>query len=726
VDIVQKTAGVAGPVRYPQPQERFGNYRIESFLEEDKSGRIIKAYDEISSRPVCLKILSTDLTRNPAFPDVLRIQMQAASSINHPGIVPLYELGTADSLYFIASEWCPGSWLSQHVIKRQEFSLHEAVDIVMQCAEALHTAAAKGLFHGNLRPNSILIYPDGQIKISEMGFVAAVRALFGSTDLPVYLGTARFLAPEMTVNGTVDFRSDIYSLGLIFYFLMFGVTPFRYEGQQLTGKSETTEADQITQVLKIVGKMTENNPNNRYQDYPSLLVDLRGLMAVSADSVSVPAVKSYLGGSITNQIFKTMSALYASGTSGVLSVEQDSSRRHLYIRNREIIFFESNRPDDNIWNWLVEKKEISPANKPPENETFQRALNRVLTRKLMRLEDFRYRYQELAVRVLSDIMRKPFAQAEFASAEIMFDSLITLRLGDLLLKSARHTVDFSNVLSDIKPDSFLNRTGLFDLLISGLTLTAEEGTLVSHSREGIYTGNLKIKPGSNEEKGIRFLYLLKQIGALEMKTAEVSGAPDMKKSGQTKKPQTVLPEADYRDFGIEDNFEPDEHHHHEEDSDLIATDAVRMEVHRTASRTDLDRLDQEAQRRYEQAKDNYSNGKFWEAASLCEQALGLHEDGKLYWLMGLSYAKHPRFRNKAEDCFHRGIKLDPFNDDLHADLAEFYADNGLYLRARTHCLRALEMVPNHPRVLEILSRKPFEKLGKGGCCCEHDHGCHHR
>jgi len=155
------------------------------------------------------------------------------------------------------------------------------------------------------------------------------------------------------------------------------------------------------------------------------------------------------------------------------------------------------------------------------------------------------------------------------------------------------------------------------------------------------------------------------------------------------------------------------------------SDSIRMEVQRTAKKVDRERLDQEAEKRFDMAKQSYKAGKYWEASHFCEQALGLHEDGRYYWLMGLSYAQHPRFRHKAEDSFHRAIKLDPLNDELHADLADFYVTQGLFLRARTHCMKALEIIPDQIRAREILEEAAFENLGSGGCCCEHDPGCNH-
>ncbi len=102
---MEKTRDALGSSRFPKEGERFGPYLLESLIDEDKSGRIYKGTDENLSRPVWIKVLSQELIRNPSFLDVLRIQMQAAASLNDPGIVPLYEIGEADGLCFVVTEW---------------------------------------------------------------------------------------------------------------------------------------------------------------------------------------------------------------------------------------------------------------------------------------------------------------------------------------------------------------------------------------------------------------------------------------------------------------------------------------------------------------------------------------------------------------------------------------------------------------------------------------------
>ena len=698
--------------KFPRSNQRLGSYYIDSMIDFDNSGALYRAIDNNSGRSVFLKVLSETLASNPSFLDVLRIQMQTAAIADHPGIAALYDIGESGGYQYFTYESTPFGLLSQEISYHGKLSVFEALEMMISCAETLQAAAELRIFHGNLRVNSILLFSDQIVKISEIGFAAAVRALFGFSNFAVYLGATRFLAPEMTAEQSVDYRADIYSLGLILYFLLFNATPFRYEGETLPGPSEKTEIENLAEILKVISKMTEANPDKRYQDYNSLIQDLRFLFVQSAPMVKVPRLKRSSGEGIKNQkFFKLMCVLFASRSNGSLSVIDGPARRTFYIRDRHIIYFESNQPEENIWKWLVEKKEMEAKNVPPKRETLHGTLNNVLTKKAIRMEDFRYSYQQLANRTLSELLKEPDAESEFISAEVVGDALCTNSLSGLLLKAARYTVDLEDILNEIKPNSFLGRTPLFESLVAALPLTETESMLVSVSQEGISTGKLDVRPGSSAEKGARFIYLLKQMGALEVRSGD-SSQPQLRPELHTLPAVTKTPP---------DGFQMDERPRDQ----ARGEEWVRMELQKTAKKSHVDRLDREAENRFEQAQECFKRDKFWEAANLCEQALNLHEDARYYWLMGLSYAQHPRFRHKAEDCFHRAIILDPVNDDLHTDLADFYVAQGLLLRARTHALMALQIIPDQIRAREILEGPGFEELDRGGCCCEHDPACHH-
>jgi serine/threonine protein kinase/tetratricopeptide (TPR) repeat protein len=707
------------PSRYPDEGEHYSSYRIEALIEEDPSGRVYRAMDSNFSRPVRLKVFSDPISQVSSFIDILRIQMQAAAGLNLTGLTELYELGQQGNQVFLATEWGKGAWISRLLIHRGKFPLEEAINLMTKCAEVLQAISNNHIFHGNLKTSNLMLLTTGDVKIADAGFASAARTAFGPTNLATYLGTANFLAPEMVEAGAADFRADIYSLGMIFYYLLFQAVPFRYDGQKLTLQSDEPNSPIYTDVLDVISRMTERNPQKRYQNYENLIEHLQHLRLIHMQVVKIPAVANLWGAGIkTQNLFKLLCAVFVSGISGVLTVTREEVQRKFYLRNRQLVFFESNQPGDGIWNWLVKKKEIDAQNKPDDGDDFQIALNRIIAKQFIRLEDFKFRYEELMNRVLADVLKwTGSVDVEFANADIHNEPLATLSLGETLLRAARQTIDFREVKRELRYDSLLRRTALFQTLIPEFQLNMEERSVAALTQDALHVGGLMKNPDA-DEKPLRFLYLLAQIGTLEVGSLTGSGrfdASDFVKEPLLT-PQGDLPPLDppFEDWDgpMEEDFSnPD--------------DPVRPEVQRTISQISVERLDAEAESRFQMAQDNYDNGQFWQAARYCELALGIHEDARYYLLMGHSYAHHPKFRNKAEDCFHKAIHLDPLNVQIHLELAKFYMDVGLLLRAKTHYEKALSIVNDIPEATEALHGLNVMELGVGGCPCEHKPGCHH-
>lgn len=715
------------PSRYPEEGEQYGAYRIEALIEEDPTGRVYRALDQKFSRPVRLKVLSDAIAGAPGFVDVLRIQMQGAANLKQSGLTEVYEFGKQSNQHFVVSEWGKGAWLSRLLIHRGKFELEDALNVIAKCAEILSRVSQKLIFHGNLKMSNVMLLTNGDVQIADIGLANAARAVFGAGNLAAYLGAANFIAPEMTEAGSADFRADIYSLGMIFYYLLFLTVPFRYEGQKLTVQTDEPNPPVYSDVLDVISRMTEKNPERRYQNYESLMQHLNHLHLIYMQVVKIPAVTNLWGAGIkTQNLFKLFCAVFVSGISGVLIVTHDEIQRKFYLRKRELVFFESNQPEDSIWSWLVKKKELDVQNKPDDSDDFQIGLNRILAKGFMRLEDFKFRYEELMNRVIVDVLKWGAVDVEFANADIQNDPLATIPLSDVLLRSARQTIDFRDVKRELRADSLLKRTNLFQTLIPEFHFNVEERSFAALTQDALHVGGLISSVAGADEKPLRFLYLLAQIGTLEVGSLSASGrfhATDfLKEPLLPAQEQTLIPEP-LPVGGWDELGEDMEEHTHAEMHD--PSHPVRVEIQRTQSKISIERLDAEAESRFETAKENYEGGQFWQAARYCELALAIHEDSRYYLLMGHSYAHHPKFRNKAEDCFHKAIHLDPLNLEIHIELAKFYMQVGLLLRAKTHFEKALEIVPDSPEAFEILQGLNAIDLGIGGCWCEHKPGCHH-
>lgn len=706
------------------PGLRYGEYRVEAPIGEDPAGTIFGAYDESNRRLVSLRVFSQLLTKESGFVDILRIQVQAMSSFQNPGIVSTLGMGKQSGEFYVASEWCPGGSLAQAVAQSGTPDFSVALGIITKCAGILNNLSEKGFFHGNLKPSNMMFHTEAGLKLSDLGLAAAIRATIPPDGLPVYLGSTKFLAPEMSKVGSPDFRADIYSLGVVFYYLIFGVVPFRHQGQRLQDTLSETDVLPSREVVEVLSRMTETNPADRYQNYQELLPSLKELQGFRMPRVEkIPAKKEADPPGIQNQdLLKLLCALYTSGTSGMLKVQGDGTTKSFHIRNREIVFFESSKSEEDIWNWLIKKRELSEQDIPEERENFPVALKLILDRNLIRLEDFRYRYQELLQQSVNEVCRWNQVSASFQDRFWNGEPPGSIPLGDFLMKAARRFSSPTRIKQEVSMDSLMNRTPLFDSLISGLPLSSDESLFVSQSHLDNHVRTVKNATGIPEDRILRFLYILKQIGAVNISPAKPGGWATETTSASSANPDRLTQPVRLGAERVSLGEVPNSPSEHEQDY----LQSMRVEVKKPASQGAYrEHYANESAKYFHMARSSYEEGNYGSAAHYCERAIGMHEESSYYWLMGLSYSHHPKFRKKAEDCFHRAIDLDPLNDDLHIQLAEFYVDRGLLLRAKSHCIKALEIVPGEIRAKDLYQYIDQEEPGVGGCWCEHAPGCKH-
>src|SRR5207244_1735522 len=222
---------------------RVGPYEILAALGAGGMGEVYKARDTRLGRDVALKILPDAVADHPDRRVRFETEAKAASALNHPGIVTVYDIGQADTLLYMVTEFIDGSTLRQH---RPE-SVRKQVEIAAQIAEALAAAHAGGITHRDLKPENIMITTrDGRAKILDFGLArhapaqndATVTA--GPDTMPgTIMGTAGYMSPEQARGKVADHRSDIFSLGAVLYELFSGRRAFEAD----------TFADSISAIL---------------------------------------------------------------------------------------------------------------------------------------------------------------------------------------------------------------------------------------------------------------------------------------------------------------------------------------------------------------------------------------------------------------------------------------------------------------------------------------------
>jgi serine/threonine-protein kinase len=270
------------------------HYKIISRLGAGGMGEVYLAEDTRLRRKVALKTIAPELTQDERGLRRFEHEAHAASALNHPNILTIYEFGQADGMRFIASEFIEGVTLRQKLFTGK-LELNSAIDIAMQVASALAAAHDGGIVHRDIKPENVIVRKDGIVKVLDFGIAKLGESRAGGTLVlnastssisqpGMVLGTAKYMSPEQARGLEVDARSDIFSLGSLIYELVTGKTAF-------DGK---TTSDVIAEILKaeppapvefapdlpyeverIISKALRKDRATRYQSVRDLLIDLQ-------------------------------------------------------------------------------------------------------------------------------------------------------------------------------------------------------------------------------------------------------------------------------------------------------------------------------------------------------------------------------------------------------------------------------------------------------------------
>ena len=215
--------------------DKLGPYEIQSVLGIGGMGEVYLATDTRLGRQVALKILPPRFTLDPERVSRFEKEARAASALNHPNIVTIYEIGQFNNARFIATEFVEGQTLRQ-LMNEKPFTLNEALNVTIQVAVALTSAHAAGIVHRDIKPENIMLRADGYVKILDFGLAKLTETPVSESDpeTPTLLqsnpgllmGTVQYMSPEQARRKRVDRRTDVWSLGIVLYELLAGRVPF--------------------------------------------------------------------------------------------------------------------------------------------------------------------------------------------------------------------------------------------------------------------------------------------------------------------------------------------------------------------------------------------------------------------------------------------------------------------------------------------------------------------
>ncbi len=271
------------------------HYKLQELLGEGGMGKVYKAYDTMNKQIVAVKVLNQDIEQSV---DGIRRFIKEAEigrKLDHPSIVKIFEAGTVDKNRYLTMEFVEGITLKQYIKERSRLPLDEAVRIAGEILEGLRVIHTNDIIHRDIKSENVMIRKDGGLKIMDFG-LARTKGLTTIVNREQLVGTLAYMSPEQTIGKSVDFRSDIYSVGVILYEMVYGSLPFNGNNEmelimaihnQVPAELSHEPADEALRSINIViASCLEKDPGKRFQSCGDALTALGTMEWPNAETKS--------------------------------------------------------------------------------------------------------------------------------------------------------------------------------------------------------------------------------------------------------------------------------------------------------------------------------------------------------------------------------------------------------------------------------------------------------
>jgi serine/threonine protein kinase len=245
------------------PGSRIAGYEVEGVVGTGGIGVLYRARQLRLDRTVALKVVESEVTRDPIVRERLRREARAVAAIDHPNVVPLYEAGEDGGTVYIVTRWVEGVELGALIAQEGSLAAGRGARIAAQIAAALELACEKGLVHRDIKPSNVILSHEDHVYLTDFGLAKRAGSAAGLTAVEQVQGTIEYVAPELIEGSDPDARSDVYSLGCVMYEMLTGTAPF---------------ADQVGGMAKMWAHVNAPAPSVR-ESRPDVPVALDALIA---------------------------------------------------------------------------------------------------------------------------------------------------------------------------------------------------------------------------------------------------------------------------------------------------------------------------------------------------------------------------------------------------------------------------------------------------------------
>lgn len=259
-----------------------GRYEITELIGEGGMADVYKAVDVVDGKEVAVKILKKEFAESEEFLRRFRNESKAIAVLSHPNIVKIYDVGFSEKIQFIVMEYIDGITLKEYMESERVLNWKDSVHFVTQILRALQHAHERGIVHRDIKPQNIMMFTDGTIKVMDFGIAKFAREE-GRTATDQAIGTVHYISPEQARGDVTDAKSDLYSVGVMLYEMLTGQKPFDTDNpvsiavmhmQNIAELPRHINPDIPEPIEEIIIHAMEKNPNDRYQTANEMIRDI--------------------------------------------------------------------------------------------------------------------------------------------------------------------------------------------------------------------------------------------------------------------------------------------------------------------------------------------------------------------------------------------------------------------------------------------------------------------
>ncbi|WP_457790369.1 Stk1 family PASTA domain-containing Ser/Thr kinase [Anaeromassilibacillus sp. SJQ-5] len=261
-----------------------GRYEIKEVIGVGGMAYVYKAYDSIDDRTVAVKILRDEYLANEEFTRRFKNESKAIAILSHPNIVKVYDVSFGERLQYIVMEYIDGITLKEYIEQQQDIKWKEAVHFTVQILRALQHAHDKGIVHRDIKPQNIMLLPDGTIKVTDFGIARFSRNEIRATSATdKAIGSVHYISPEQARGDITDEKADIYSTGVMLYEMLTGRLPFEADSAVSVAIMQLQSEPKLPREInpsipegleEITIKAMQKDPAKRYQSAAEMLYDI--------------------------------------------------------------------------------------------------------------------------------------------------------------------------------------------------------------------------------------------------------------------------------------------------------------------------------------------------------------------------------------------------------------------------------------------------------------------